>query len=135
MGWIVLDPAPEIEIIGVDIHSSGPEHHGKAKVETPRTVHLADGDEANGGDTIEAVADGSAARARMHYNPLHRRPQVLDEAAPGASATRSSVAHVIPMHPPQALDEAAASDLNPDESPSDRTRRESHVQRTRERRY
>merc|ERR1712127_587214 len=35
MGWIVLDPAPEIEIIGVDLHSSGPEHQGK--VNTPST--------------------------------------------------------------------------------------------------
>ena len=106
MGWIVLDPAPEIELIDVDIHSD-PEHQGKVKVKTPGTVNpayrpqvLADGDEADGGDEIEAVADGSATRASMRGNPMHQRPQ--------------------------ALDEAAASDLDLDKSPSDKKRRESH---------
>jgi hypothetical protein len=111
MGWIVLDPAPEIELIDVDIHSSDTEHQGKAKAKTPRTVDPADGDEADGGDEIEAVADASAMRVSMHGNPMHRRPQALNEAAADASATRTSAAHV-------------AADLVL--SPSDKKRRDSH---------
>jgi len=110
----------------VAIHSSGPEHQGKAKVNTPRTVDPADGDEADGGDEIEAVADGSTTRTSMHSNPMHQRSQVLDEDAADASATtRTSATHANPMHQMQALDDAAASDLDLDESPSDKKRRES----------
>jgi len=83
MGWIVLDPAPEIELIDVDIHSSDP----------PQV--LVGGDEANGVVKMEAVGDGSATRASMQGNRVHQyRPQATDDAATGDSATRTSVEHV-----------------------------------------
>ena len=73
----------------MDIHSSDTEHQG-SEGQMPRTVNPADGDEADGGDEIEAVEDGSATRTSMQML-ARRRARVTHATASDLNLGKSEI--------------------------------------------